>query len=47
MEPIPLSDADRALLRAVSEQPESALGGLAEIDQIRDLVERQLLLLRA
>ena len=47
MEPIQLSDADRALLRAVSEQPESALGGLAEIDQIRDLVERQLLLLTA
>ena len=47
MEPIQLSDADRALLRAVSEQPESVLGGLAEIDQIRDLVERQLLLLRA
>ena len=47
MEPIQLSDADRALLRAVSDQPDSALGGLAEIDQIRDLVKRQLLLLRA
>ncbi len=47
MEPIQLSDADRVLLRAVSEQPDSVLGGLAEIDQIRDLVERQLLLLRA
>ena len=47
MEPIQLNDADRALLRAVSEQPESSLGGLAEVDQIRQLVDRHLLLLRA
>ena len=46
MEPIQLNDADRALLRAVSEQPESSLGGLAEVDQIRQLVDRHLLLLR-
>ena len=46
MEPIQLSGADRALLRAVADQPEAALGELAEPDQIRGLVDRQLLLLR-
>jgi len=46
MEPIQLSDADRALLRTVAEQPEQRLGALASPDQIRDLVDRQLLLLQ-
>ena len=46
MEPIQLSGAERALLRAVADQPEAALGELAEPDQIRGLVDRQLLLLR-
>ena len=46
LEPIQLSDADRALLRNVAEQPEQRLGALASPDQIRELVDRQLLLLR-
>jgi hypothetical protein len=46
MEPIQLTDADRTLLRTVAEQPEQALGGLASPDQIRNLVDRQLLLLQ-
>ena len=46
MEPIQLGDADRALLRTVAEQPEQRLGVLASPDQIRDLVDRQLLLLQ-
>ena len=46
MEPIQLSDADRAILSAVAKQPEAPLGELAEPDQIRGLVDRQLLLLR-
>jgi hypothetical protein len=46
MEPIQLTDADRTLLRTVAEQPEKALGGLASPDQIRNLVDRQLLLLQ-
>ena len=46
MEPIQLSDADRSLLRNVAEQPEEKLSALASPDQIRNLVDRQLLLLR-
>ena len=46
MEPIQLSDGDRALLRTVAEQPEQRLGALASPDQIRNLVDRQLLLLQ-
>ena len=46
MEPIQLTDADRSLLRTVAEQPEQRLGALASPDQIRDLVDRQLLLLQ-
>ena len=46
MEPIQLSDADRTLLRTVAEQPVQTLGALASPDQIRNLVDRQLLLLK-
>jgi len=46
MEPIQLSDADRTLLRTVAEQPDQTLGDLAPLDQIRDLADRQLLLLQ-
>ena len=46
MEPIQLTDADRSLLRTVAEQPQQRLGALASPDQIRDLVDRQLLLLQ-
>ena len=46
LEPIQLSEQERDLLRAVGDQPGTALGTLAEPDLIRDLVDRQLLLLR-
>ena len=46
MEPIQLTEADRTLLRTVAEQPDQTLGALAAPAQIRDLVDRQLLLLQ-
>ena len=46
LEPIQLSEASLRLLRAVSEQPETPLGHLADAAVIRDLVDRQLLLLK-
>ena len=46
MEPIQLTEADRTLLRSVAEQPGISLGDLAAPDRIRDLVDRQLLLLQ-
>lgn len=46
LEPIQLSEQERDLLRAVGNQPGTALGTLAEPAMIRDLVDRQLLLLR-
>ena len=46
LEPIQLSEQARDLLRAVADQPGTALGTLAEPALIRDLVDRQLLLLR-
>ena len=46
MEPIQLTESDRALLRAVVDQPGTQLGALAEPAQIRDLADRQLLLLQ-
>ena len=46
LEPIQLSQQERYLLRAVGDQPGTALGTLAEPALIRDLVDRQLLLLR-
>ena len=46
LEPIQLSEQERDLLRAVADQPGTALGTLAEPALIRDLVDRQLLLLR-
>lgn len=46
LEPIQLSEQERDLLRAVGDQPGTALGTLAEPALIRDLVDRQLLLLR-
>lgn len=46
LEPIQLSEAGLRLLRAVSEQPETPLGQLADPAVIRDLIDRQLLLPR-
>ena len=46
MEPIQLSEVDRELLRRLEATPNSQLGDLAEPEQIRDLVDRQLILLR-
>ena len=46
MEPIQLSEVDRELLRRLEATPNSPLGDLAEPEQIRDLVDRQLILLR-
>ena len=46
MEPIQLTESDRAILRAVVDQPGTQLGALAEPAQIRDLADRQLLLLQ-
>ena len=46
LEPIQLSEQERDLLRAVGDQPGTALRTLAEPALIRDLVDRQLLLLR-
>ena len=46
MEPIQLSEADRELLRRLEATSNSPLGDLAEPAQIRDLVDRQLILLR-
>jgi hypothetical protein len=47
MEPIALSPEAKALLRAVADAPTTPLGQLAEPPLIRDLVDRQLLLLQA
>ena len=47
MEPIALSPEAKALLRAVADAPTTPLGQLAQPPLIRDLVDRQLLLLRA
>ena len=46
MEPIQLSEEAAGLLRAVADQPQAQLGALAAVDLIRDLVNRQLLLLQ-
>ena len=46
LEPIQLSEQERDLLRAVGDQPGTALGTLADPARSRDLVDRQLLLLR-
>ena len=47
MEPLQLTSEAKKLLRALPDQPETPLGELAEPDLIRDLVDRQLILLRA
>jgi SAM-dependent methyltransferase len=46
MEPIQLSDAAKDLLRCVDAQPDAALGSMGSPDLLRDLVDRQILLLR-
>ena len=46
MEPISLSAAAKDLLRSVDEQPDTPLGSLGAKDLLRDLVDRQILLLR-
>ena len=46
MEPISLSAAAKDLLRSVDEQPDTPLGSLGAMDLLRDLVDRQILLLR-
>jgi hypothetical protein len=46
MEPIQLSDAAKELLRSVDAQPDAALGSMGSADILRDLVDRQILLLR-
>ena len=46
MEPIQLSDAAKELLRCVDAQPDAALGSMGSADILRDLVDRQILLLR-
>ena len=46
MEPLQLSDQERALLLSLQEQPDAVLGTLAEPAVIRALVDRQLVLLR-
>ena len=46
MEPIQLSDAAKELLRCVDAQPDAALGSMGSADLLRDLVDRQILLLR-
>ena len=46
MEPISLSAAAKDLLRSVDEQPDTPLGSLGAVDLLRDLVDRQILLLR-
>ena len=45
MEPIALSAAAKNLIRRLAEQPGTPLGKLAPLELIRDLVERQVLLL--
>jgi SAM-dependent methyltransferase len=45
MEPISLSAAAKDLLRSVDEQPDTPLGSLGAMDLLRDLVDRQILLL--
>lgn len=47
MEPIQLSDAAKELLRCVDAQPDASLGSMGSADILRDLVDRQILLLRA
>ena len=46
MEPLQLSDQERALLLSLQEQPDAVLGTLAEPAVIRALVDRNLVLLR-
>ena len=46
MEPISLSAAAKDLLRSVDKQPDTPLGSLGAVDLLRDLVDRQILLLR-
>ena len=46
MEPIQLSDEARRLLRMLAETPDVPLGRLADVALIRDLVDRDLILLR-
>ena len=46
MEPIQLSAAAKDLLRCVDAQPDAALGSMGSSDLLRDLVDRQILLLR-
>jgi SAM-dependent methyltransferase len=46
MEPIQLTDAAKELLRCVDAQPDAALGSMGSADLLRDLVDRQILLLR-
>ena len=46
MEPIQLSAAAKDLLRCVDAQPDAALGSMGSPDLLRDLVDRQILLLR-
>ena len=46
MEPIQLTDAAKELLRCVDAQPDAALGSMGSADILRDLVDRQILLLR-
>ena len=46
MEPIQLSDAAKELLRCVDAQPDAALGSMGSADILRDLVDRQILLLK-
>ena len=45
MEPISLSSESKALLHRIAEQPAKPLGDLAPLPLVRDLVERQILLL--
>ena len=46
MEPIQLSDEARRLLQMLAETPDVPLGSLADVALIRDLVDRDLILLR-
>ena len=46
MEPIQLSDAAKELLRCVDAQPDAALGSMGSAHILRDLVDRQILLLK-
>ena len=46
MEPIQLSAAAKELLRCVDAQPDAALGSMGSADILRDLVDRQILLLK-